>query len=55
MDENDLKWVANEEKILLSLSSPMKIFVLNLLGFRKLSHSLVMPNDVSLGFKRLIC
>ena len=45
MDEDDLKRVANENKILLLLKSSMKIFVLKLTCFRKLSHSAEMQND----------
>ena len=45
MDEDDLKWVANEKNMLLLLDSSMISFVLKPLGFRKLSHSKEMRND----------
>ena len=54
VDEDDLKWVANEKKVSLLINSSMTIFVVKTLGFRKLDHSSEMQNDASWllkGFK----
>ena len=45
MDENELKWVANEKKILLLLNSYKNIFVLKSIGCRKLGHFSKIQND----------
>ena len=45
VDEDDLKWVTTEKKILLLLLNSITIFVLESLGFRKLSHASEMQND----------
>ena len=45
VDEDDLKWVTNEKKILLFLKQFHDFFVVNPLGFRKFSYSLQMQNN----------
>ena len=45
MDEDDLKWVSNENKILVLLNSSMNIVVLKLIKIRKLSYFSEMQND----------
>ena len=45
VDEDDLKWVANEKIYCYYKNSSIKIFGLKTLGFRKLSHFSEMQND----------
>ena len=45
VDKDDLKWVTTEKNILSLLLNSITIFVLESLGFRKLSHASEMQND----------
>ena len=45
VDEDDLKWMANEKNILLLLNSSMETLALQPLDFRKLNHSSEMQHD----------
>ena len=45
MDEDDLKWMANEKNILLLLNSSMETLALQPPDFRKLNHSSEMQHD----------
>ena len=45
MDEDDLKWVANEKNILLLLEQFHENVVLKLPDFRTISHFSEMQND----------
>ena len=45
MDEDDLKWAANEKKKLFLLKQSHENFHSKTLGFRKLNNSSEMQND----------
>ena len=46
MDEDELKWVANEKKnIVIIKKNPIKYFFVKPIDFRKSSHTLDMENN----------